>query len=117
MDTRRIRMLFAALGGMAFLILQVIFPNLPFTNDQIVAFAGLIAVYIVGEGLDAGEVKAGFAALVRSSKFLAVLAGLAVLVAQWIWPDFPISSDLLVKILEALILGAGAQGALTAIRK
>ncbi len=117
MDMRRVRMLFAALGGLAFLFLQVIFPDLPFSEGQLISFSGLIAAYVIGEGLDAGAVKEGFSALVKSSKFLAVMAGLVILAAQAIWPAFPISTDLLIKVLEAVIIGAGAQGALGAIRK
>lgn len=110
MNGRRIRMLAAILGGIAFFVLRALFPDLPFSEEQITAFALLIAAYVLGEGLDARQVAANFEALWKSWKFRTLLAGLILWAAQGFWPGFPLSQEQILQLIEliaALIVGLG----------
>ena len=112
----RIRMLIALIAGLLVVLLQVFFPDLPFTGDQFNAFLLLIGAYIVGEGLEGDRIKDNFAKLIKSNKFHALLAGLIIWSAKIFYPDLAITEDQifnLITVLASLIFGAGVQGAVT----
>ena len=112
----RLRMFIALLAGLLFLILQAVFPSLPFTEDQTVVFIGLIAAYILGEGLEGQRIGDNLKALLRSQKFQALVAGLLMIALKSFLPNFPLSEAQLtdlIAILGALIVGLGVQGAVT----
>ena len=114
--TNRIRMLIALIAGLLVVLLQVFFPDLPFTGDQFNGFLLLIGAYIVGEGLEGDRIKDNFGKLIRSNKFHALLAGLIIWMAKAFYPDLAITEDQvfnLVAVLASLIFGAGVQGAVT----
>lgn len=116
MDSSRIRMLFALVAGLVFLALKAIFPDLPFTEDQTVAFFGMLAAYLVGEGLEGPRVADNFKAMLKSWKFRSLIAGVVVLLAKAFWADFPLTEEQVIQgieMLSALIVGAGAQGAIS----
>ena len=115
MDPRRIRMLFALVAAVIFLVLKVVFPGLPFTEEQTVAFFGLIAAYVLGEGIDAGKIRAGLGELFKSWKFISLVAGIVIVVVKAYYPAFPFSEEMIAKVLEAIIVGVGAQGGLAAM--
>lgn len=120
MDKNRIRMLFALVAGIVFLVLNAIFPDLPFSEEQTIGFFGLLAAYLVGEGLDGPRIADNFKAMLGSWKFRSLLAGVLVLVVKAFWADFPLTEDQVIgaiEMLSALILGVGAQGALVALAK
>ena len=113
MNSTRIRLLFGLLAGIAFLLLQVFFPDLPFTEAQTTSFFLLIAAYLVGEGLEGNRIKDNFKQMLASWKFRSLLAGVLVLVIQSAYPAFPLTQEkvsMLIEVLSALILGTGAQG-------
>lgn len=106
------RQFIALLAGLAFMLALVFFPELPFTEDQSIAFFGLVAAYIVGEGLEGKRILVNAWQLLKSRKFQAVAAGLIVIVVQSYYPEFPITADKLTElfvVLGGLILGSGAE--------
>ena len=108
----RARMIFAAIGGMLFLVAQVIFPDLPFTEEQSLMFMGLIASYVLGEGLSGQTIAGNLKKLLTSQKFQALIAGLVVALVKVFVPDLGISdAELLgfVGTIMAFIVGAGSQ--------
>jgi len=110
----RARMIFAILGGMIFLVLQAIFPELPFTEEQSVLFIGLIAAYVLGEGIGGRVIGVNLMTMLKSQKFQALLAGLLVSVVKIFFPDLAISDAELIALVVALmafIVGAGVQKA------
>jgi hypothetical protein len=116
MDSNRIRLLFGFLAGLVFLVLNAIFPDLPFSEETTIAFFGMIAAYLVGEGLEGPRVADNLKAMLKSWKFRSLVAGVIVLVAKAVWVDFPLSEEQVVQgieMLSALIIGAGAQGAIS----
>lgn len=116
MASSRIRMLFALVAGIVFLALKAIFPDLPFTEESTVAFFGLIAAYLVGEGLEGPRIADNFKAMLKSWKFRSLLAGVIVLVTKSVWVEFPLNEEQVIQAIEmlsALIVGAGAQGAIS----
>ena len=115
MDKNRVRMLFALFAGIAFLVLNALFPELPFTEEQTIGFFGLVAAYLVGEGLEGQRIADNFKAMLGSWKFRSLIAGVIVLSTKAFWADFPLSEEQVIgaiEMLSALIIGAGAQGAL-----
>lgn len=110
----RARMLIALIGGLLFIFLKAIFPDLPFTEDQTVVFLGIIGVYILGEGLEGSRIADNLKAVLKSQKFQALIAGLIIVTIKSFFPNLPITDDQLteiISILAVLILGVGVQGA------
>jgi uncharacterized membrane protein YdjX (TVP38/TMEM64 family) len=108
-------MIIALLAGVVFLFLQALFPDLPFTEQQTVIFAGLIGAYILGEGLEGARIQDNIKAVLSSHKFQALFAGLLMIAIKSFFPNLPLTEELLtelITILGALILGAGVQGAI-----
>ena len=106
----RARMIFALLGGILFLALQAIFPDLPITEEQTIAFMGLIAAYVLGEGLSGQTIGDNFKKILTSQKFQALIVGLIVAFIKVFVPDLAISdSDLAVFIgaVATFIVSAG----------
>jgi len=113
----RARMIFAALGGILFLVLQAIFPQLPFTEEQTIAFMVLIAGYIIGEGIGGRVIGQNLKTMLASQKFQALLAGLIVTLIRTFVPNFFISDDQLLALLIpviAFMVGSGIQKKLNA---
>ena len=114
MNSGRVRMLFGLLAGLVFLVLNAVFPGLPFTEEQLTAFFLLIGAYVVGEGLEGPRIVDNLVSVAKSWKFRSLLAGVIALVVNAFWIDSPITEDLVIKgieILSAFIFGTGAQGA------
>jgi uncharacterized membrane protein YdjX (TVP38/TMEM64 family) len=112
----RARMIFALIGGLLFIILKAIFPDLPFTEDQTIVFVGILCVYIIGEGLEGNRIADNLKAVLKSQKFQALVAGLIVVTVKSFFPNLPITDQQLteiITILSVLILGAGVQGAIS----
>lgn len=117
-DHKRVRMLFALGAGLVFLALQAIFPDLPFTEEQTIAFFGLIAAYLIGEGLEGERIRDNFKAMLMSWKFRSLAAGVLLVVIQAFWSDSPLTEEQLISLLEiisALIVGVGAAGAVSKV--
>jgi len=115
MDKGRIRVLLALIAGIVFMMLNAVFPDLPFTEDQNLAFFGLLAAYMVGEGLEGKRIADNFKAMLASWKFRSLVAGITVLAIKAFWVDFPLTEEQVIGAIEmfaALIIGAGAEGAL-----
>ena len=113
------RQFLALLAGLAFMLALVFFPDLPFTEDQTIAFFALLGAYMVGEGLEGKRILANAWQLLKSRKFQAVIAGLIVVVVQSYYPEFPVTADKLTELfvlLGGIILGSGVE-ALTSPNK
>lgn len=111
----RSRIIIALLAGIVFVFLQALFPDLPFTEDQTIIFAGLIGAYIIGESLEGQRFADNIKAALRSHKLQALLAGLVLITFQSFFPNFPLTETQLteiIAILASLILGTGVQGAI-----
>jgi hypothetical protein len=105
------RMIFALLGGVVFIVLQAVFPQLPFTEDQTLLFFGLIAAYILGEGIGGAVIGDNLKTVLMSQKFQALIVGLIVSLLKGFFPNLAIPDETLVAAIGALmvfIIGAGA---------
>jgi len=105
------RMIFALLGGVVFIVLQAVFPQLPFTEEQTLLFFGLIAAYILGEGIGGAVIGDNLKAVLMSQKFQALIVGLFVALLKGFFPNLLIPDETLVAAagaLMAFIIGAGA---------
>ncbi len=111
----RARMIIALIAGIIFIFLQAIFPDLPFTEPQMIVFAGLIGAYILGEGLEGARIKDNLILAFKSQKFQALIAGLLAIGIKSFFPNFPLSDEQvtqIVAILATMIVGAGVSDAL-----
>ena len=112
----RARMMIASIAGLTFLLLQVFFPDLPFSEEQAAGILLLVGAYILGEGLVGEWSRDNFKALLRSNKFHAAAGGLMLWLLQAFFPELPITQEQMINILSllsALIVGAGVQGAVS----
>ena len=106
------RQFIAIVAALVFALLQVFIPDLPISEEQNVAFFGLVAAYIIGEGLEGPRIVQNFKQLFGSRKFLSLLAGALVIVVQAIYPEFPVKPEQVTElfvVFGALILGSGAE--------
>jgi len=106
-------MIIALIAGIVFILLQAIFPQLPFTENQIIVFAGLISAYILGEGLEGGRIADNLKNALKSHKFQALVSGLIIIGIKSFLPNFPLTEQQLteiIAIISALIIGAGVEG-------
>jgi hypothetical protein len=107
------RAFLAALAGLLFLVAQAVFPNLPFTEAQVTAFIGLVAAYVVGEGLEGFRIIENLGSLLKSRKLWALVAGLIVVTFQAYNPNFAVTPDQLTELfvlLGSVIVGSGLDG-------
>jgi hypothetical protein len=105
------RMIFALLGGIVFIVLQAVFPQLPFSEEQTLLFFGLIAAYILGEGIGGAVINDNLKTVLMSQKFQALVVGLFVALLKGFFPNLAIPDETLVAAagaLMAFIIGAGA---------
>lgn len=108
----RARMVFALLGGILFLILQAVFPQLPFSEEQTLLFMGLIGAYILGEGISGKTIGDNLSVLLKSQKFQALIAGIIVVGIKTAFPTLAISDAELTSVIVSIgvfIIGAGTQ--------
>lgn len=108
----RNRTFLALLAGLFFMLAKAVFPEFPFSEEQIVAFVALLATYIVGEGLEGKRIIDNFWQLFKSRKFLAVIAGLIVIVVQSLNSAFAVSPEQLTELFilfGAVIANAGVE--------
>jgi hypothetical protein len=106
-------MIIALVAGIIFILLQAIFPDLPFSENQVLVFAGLIGAYILGEGLEGGRIADNLKLALKSHKFQALIAGLLMIAIKSFFPNFPLTEEQLIEIIAifgALIIGAGVEG-------
>ena len=108
------RMIFALLGGVVFIVLQAIFPDLPFSEEQSVLMLALIGSYILGEGISGTTINDNLGTMLKSQKFQALIAGMLMNLVKGFFPTLGLSdADLtaLVAAIMAFIVGSGATSA------
>ena len=111
----RERMIFALLGGIVFLVVKGVFPDLPFSEESTIAFFGLIAAYILGEGLSGQRIGDNLKELLKSQKFISLLAGLLLVFIRIFLPQFKMGDAefiSLIALLATFITGAGVSNAI-----
>ena len=107
------RQFIALLAALVFMLALVFFPDLPFTEEQTLVFFGLLAAYLVGEGLEGKRIIENFKQLIGSRKSQTTVTRLIIIFVQAWNPDFPIGADKLTElfvVLAGIILGSGAEG-------
>lgn len=108
----RERVILALLGGILFLLLQVFFPSMKFSEEGTVMFIGLIGAYIIGEGISKQEIGQGLGELLKSQKFQALSAGLVIVLIKGFFPEFKITEEQLLGIVglfSTFIVSAGVK--------
>jgi len=108
----RARMIFALIGGILFLVLQAIFPDLPFTEGQTLLFMGLIGAYVLGEGLSGQTIGDNLASILKSQKFQVLSAGIIMTAIKAFYPNIAMSDTELTGLIVSFmtfIIAAGAQ--------
>jgi len=108
----RERTILALLGGFLFLVLQIIFPSMKFTEEGTIMFLGLIGAYIIGEGISNQKIGQGFKDLIKSQKFQALSAGLFIVLIKGFFPTIEITEEQLIGIVglfSTFIISAGAK--------
>ncbi len=116
------RKFWAALVGLALVILSAFLPGLPDLNTPLVELASLLSAYILGSAFEANPLPAGqvLAGLLRSRKFWATLAGLIVILLRSLSPQFPLADEQITAIiltLAAYTFGTGLQDGLNQLKE
>ena len=112
------RKFWAAAVGLLVIIISALLPGFPAIEEPLTNVVVLVSAYILGTAAEGtGQVDAGIAlkGLIRSRKFWAGLAGMAVILLRAALPDFPLEDDQLTAViitLSAYIFGTGAQDGL-----
>lgn len=111
------RKFWAAGIGLVVIVVTAFLPGFPAIQQPLADVAMLVSAYILGTAVE-GRVQNGGVAiqgLIRSRKFWAGIAGLAVVLLRAAMPNFPLADDQLTAIiitLSAYIFGTGAQDGL-----
>ena len=118
-DLLRSRKLWAAVCGLAMVVMAGLDPEFPLQAEETAALAALLAAYIVGAAIDvrhnppvAATFKSRLAGLLGSRKFWAAAVGAAFTILQAVWPDFPLQPEQVVEVvvlLAAYILGTAVE--------
>lgn len=106
------RMIVALVGGIVFIILKSVFPQIPITEEQTILFIGLIGAYILAEGISGKSINNGVMDILKSQKFQALVVGLIVTLAKGFFPNLKISDTDLAALIGSVMLfliGAGTQ--------
>lgn len=120
----RSRKLWAAVSGLALVMIAEVDPDFPLQGEETAALAALLAAYIVGTAIDAHRdppdgavIKSRLMGLLASRKFWAAVTGAAFTIVQAVWPDFPLQPEQVTEVialLSAYILGTAVEDRLTA---
>lgn len=106
------RTLLALLIAVIFITARSLFPMLPITDEQFFMVIGLIVAYILGEGISGKTFDDNFLTLMKSQKFLAFVAGMAVMIVKIFVPTLLVTNEQVLAILgslSAFIVASGTQ--------
>jgi len=108
------RTLPAILIGLFLIVFRVVFPEFPLDDAFIEKAILVLGAYIVAEGMEGFRPADNvFKTLWESRKFKTAMASLVLLFVQSAVPDFPITEEQVLKIMNLLatvILGLGGGG-------
>jgi len=112
MDLLKNRLFWAALTGLAFVLLRAALPGFPLDQDQVAEVLFVLASFIAAEAVEnaGGRPKLDVSAVLRSRKFWAALVGIAFVLLRAVWPNFPLDEaavEQLVWLVMAYVLGVG----------
>ena len=106
----RERMILALVIGILYMIVKAVFPELPFSEEQSLAFFGILGAYILGEGISQQQIGQNLVEVFKSQKFQALAVGLVLILIKGFFPEFAMSEEQLVSaiaLLGTFIFGAG----------
>jgi len=119
----RSRKLWAALSGLALVLIAGMDPDFPLQGEETAALAAVLSAYIVGTAIDVHQeppdgavIKSRLRMLIGSRKFWAAAVGVVFTVFQAVWPDFPLQAEQVTEVialLSAYILGTAVEDRLT----
>ncbi len=112
MEILKNRLFWAALSGLAFVILRAALPGFPLDEGQVAEVLFVLASFIAAEAVEnaGGRPKLDVGAALRSRKFWAALVAIAFVLLRAVWPDFPLDEaaiEQLVWVVAAYVLGVG----------
>jgi hypothetical protein len=115
----RSRKLWAALSGLALVVMAALDPDFPLQGEETAALAALLAAYIVGTAIDVQrnppdpvQITSRLRGLLASRKFWAAAVGVVFTILQAVWPDFPLQPEQVLEVvvlLAAYILGTAVE--------
>lgn len=111
----RSRKLWAALSGLALVVMAALDPDFPLQGEETAALAALLAAYIVGTAIDAPDpvqITSRLRGLLASRKFWAAAVGVVFTILQAVCPDFPLQPEQVLEVvvlLAAYILGTAVE--------
>ena len=119
-EKNKSRTLWAGLIALVVIFLYALWPNFPLEAAMVESALGLLVAFSVAEGLEGWRPTENvWKTLRKSRKFWVVIAGLVVTVVVSFVPDFPITEELVLKGIDALmilIFGFGIEGAVTNLK-
>lgn len=106
------RMLLALLLALVFIFVRAAFPTLPISDRDALLVIGIIVAYIFGEGISGKTFDDSFLTLLKSQKFQAFAAGIAVMLVKMFAPSIQIGENEVMAVLGTLatfIIASGTQ--------
>jgi len=120
----RSRKLWAAVSGLALVLIAGMDPEFPLQGEETAALAAVLAANIVGTAIDVHRdppdgvvIRSRLRMLLGSRKFWASAVGVVFTIIQAAWPDFPLQPEQVTEVivlLSAYILGTAVEDRLTA---
>ncbi len=112
MELLKSRLFWAALTGLAFVILRAALPGFPLDEGQVTEVLFVLASFIAAEAVEnaGGRPRLDVRAVLRSRKFWAALVAIAFVLVRAVWPNFPLDEaavEQLVWVAAAYVLGVG----------
>lgn len=111
------RTFWAYLVGAIVIMLRVVLPKFPVSDEALGTGLGLLVAFVIAEGFEGFRpAKNVFSTLIKSRKFQLVVAGIIVSAATASSPDFPFTEEQVLQAMNwvmGIVLGLGVEGAVT----
>lgn len=103
MTKDRMRIVLGFAGALIFMLIKVVIPEFPVTEDQMLVIMAIFGSYILGESFEGVRVGDNLKLLIKSHKFQATLAGLILVLVKSFYPEFPVSEEQLLMIIGIIV--------------